>query len=97
MPMISNQEAMLLGYEQYRRELDLKIAGIRQLITGSAPVSKRRTSQAGRGRVASATKERWQEAKRLAAHLGEPTPRTLGDLPRLRELTARLKFKSRRG
>ena len=49
--MISDLEAVLLGYEQYHRELDINTAGLRELIASSPAVFKRRTSRSAMGRI----------------------------------------------
>lgn len=57
-------EAALIGFEQMRKDIDEKIAGLRgQLGSGDAAAPRRTLSVAARKRIAAAQRKRWAAVK----------------------------------
>ena len=68
--------AAILGFEEQKRRIDVQIAELRQMLTGTptetaatpeAPKGKRRMSAAARKRIGDAQRKRWAESKKTSS------------------------------
>jgi hypothetical protein len=87
--------AAIVGFEEQKRQIDVKIAELRTMLTGGptevavtpeAPATRKRRkmSAAGRKAIAEAQRKRWAASKKAAA----PDPNKVSKVPAKRRMTA---------
>jgi hypothetical protein len=65
--------AAIIGFEEQKKRLNAQIAGLRQMLSASAPdgsapaPQRRRMSAAARARIAAAQRKRWAASRKQAA------------------------------